>query len=161
MLSKYMESNEYFKDIEAAVDENPEYKEKERIYLDALKALKEEYGFDNMVYDSIDNPATGIMVAARELAYKKGFQDGVLLVAKCMSARRNNTEKGMDYNQALKREDYRQAWDMKSNTHNKLMDLLIDHGVDLDIAMKAVEAYGDGLEAYTLISSRMEIPEAI
>lgn len=161
LLNEYMQSNEYFEEIEKAVDENQKYKAEEKVYLDALNALQKEYGFDHKVYDSIDNAATLMMVAARELSYKKGFRDGVLLVTDCISARQNNTDKGMDYNQALKRADYKQAWDLKANAHNQLIDLLMDHGVNSKEAKEAVEKYGEGVEAYALISDRLGIPQAI
>ena len=81
MLNKYMKSNEYYEEIEKAVDANPEYKAQEKVYLNSLESLN----LGKEAYNSIDASATLMMASARELAYKKGFHDGVKLVADCMS----------------------------------------------------------------------------
>lgn len=46
MLNRYMKSNEYYAEIEKAVDDSPEYKTQEKEYFDTLESLnlsKEAY----------------------------------------------------------------------------------------------------------------------
>ena len=81
MLDRYMESDEYCKEIESAVDANPQYRAVEKEYLEVLKNLN----LDMETYDLVDRAAVFMMMAARELAYKKGFQDGVNLIVECGS----------------------------------------------------------------------------
>ena len=64
MLKNYMESKNYYDEIEAAVDSKPEYKDCEKMYLDSLKSLN----LDRENYDKVDGAAVQMMSAARELA---------------------------------------------------------------------------------------------
>lgn len=156
MLNNYMKSNEYHAEIEKVVEESPEFKKWDEEYTAALDRIVP----NNNLHESIETPATLLMVAARDLAYKKGFQDGVLLVADCISER-SNADKGIDYNQAMACEDYKQAWNLKAAAFNRLMDLLMDHGVKSKEAKKVVEEYNDSVSLYTSISNKLGIPEAV
>jgi hypothetical protein len=76
LLDKYMQSDEYFTEIESAVDANPHYKAKEKEHSGTLKSLN----LDRETHYSVDGAAMQMMMAARELAYRKGFLDGIKLM---------------------------------------------------------------------------------
>ena len=155
MLNKLINSDVFLVDLEKAVDSNPEFKAEENNYLNTLKGL----GLSEDAHNEIDDVVVPMVAAARKEACRIGFANGVSLIAECLSA--GYPAKSIDYNQAFEREDYRKAWDLKAEAHNRLMDLLTDHGIDADVAKKAVEEYGDGVRTYTLISTKLSIPEAI
>lgn len=142
-------------DLEKAVDSSPEFKAQETNYLNVLKGLC----LSKEAYNQIDDAVVSMVVAARKEAYRIGLANGVSLITECLFA--GYPGKSIDYNQAMTREDYRKAWDLKAEAYNRLMDLLTHHGVDVDTAMKAVNEYGDGVGAYALISAKLSIPEAI
>ena len=82
MLNEYMKSQQYSDMIDGIEDGDERYEAHQKEYLDALERLN----LDLKTVDSIDSPATLMMIAAKDAAYKKGFQDGVRLIMECMSS---------------------------------------------------------------------------
>lgn len=134
MLDLYMKSDEYFNMIEKAVDNTDVFKAISNEFKDALDKLN----LDLKTCDTIDNPAIMMTCEARELGYKKGFQDGVKLTVDCVSSGRS-PKATVDFNSMMENKDFRKAWDLKLEAHNKLMDLLAASGVNLDTVKVNVE----------------------
>jgi hypothetical protein len=109
LLDKYMQSDEYIKEIEAAVDSNPDFRAKEKIYLDTLKSLN----LDIDTYDLVDMEVVQLIEAARELAYKKGFSDGVNLVAGCVSRSSKTNDELVNWFIGIVEKDPIQAYRIK------------------------------------------------
>ncbi len=154
MLKDYMKSNEYSKKMDRAVFKNKMYKAEEKKYLEVLDGL-------NLEFKARDNVelAVGLMESAiTDLAYEKGFYDGVELMAYCSADGKTGKSK-MSYNQALLREDFKQAWDQKADAFNKLMDLLTDHGVSSDKAKKTLFEYYNGVKAYEMLADKLGLPD--
>ena len=140
MLSRYMQSEEYTRDIEAVVDVNLEFKVKEKECLDLL----ESFNLDRKTYDSFDFAVTFMMIAARDLAYRKGFHDGVALVSSCVSSGSGKSDP--DFGKAWKHIEVKEAWDRKAKIHNQLVDLLVDKGMDEDTTVSTVDELCDSVE---------------
>ena len=76
MLEAYMKSDEYLNMIEKAVDATNEYQSQD----EKFEKILSEYCTDPIAYDVVDSAVSLLMMSARELAYKKGFQDAVKLI---------------------------------------------------------------------------------
>ena len=109
MLSRYMQSNEYSEDIEAVVDENPEFKEKEKEFLEAVKSLN----LNVKTIDLIDRAAVFMMITARDLAYRKGFHDGVNTIVECTSGHNKANDELTDWFMGIAKKDPVQAYRVK------------------------------------------------
>lgn len=155
MLNKLINSEDFLVDLEKAVESTPSYKALEENFFNTMKGLC----LSKDAHDEIDDAVGPLVAVAIKEACRIGLANGVSLVIECISA--GHTPRSIDYNQAMTREDYRKAWDMKAEAYNRLMDLLTEYGVDDDTAMKAVNEYEDGVGAYALISAKLSIPEAI
>ena len=109
MLSKYMKSNEYYAEIEKAIEESPEYKAQDKQFVDALDSLN----LGQKAYNLIDDSATLMMAAARELAYTKGFQDGVNLIVECTSGHNKADNELIDWFMGIAEKDPIKAYRVK------------------------------------------------
>ena len=152
MLEKYMESDQYYEMIEEIVEENEEFK---KVHDEFSRAL-DNLNLDRKNYDTIDHPAIGMMTEARDIAYKKGFQDGVRLIMECMSSDNSQSHQTVKVNSMMEDKDFREVWNCMAGAHNKLMDLLAARGINLDIVKELVEELESASAAYGTTMTRLQ-----
>jgi hypothetical protein len=152
MLNNYMKSYEFDEEMERTVNNTPEIRAKEKIFSELLDGLN----LDIKTYDSIDDAAIQMMISARELAYKKGFQAGVSLIVGCTAEHNNhNVESGI-----WRVPEVQQAWDRRAITRNNLVDLLIDKGVNETAAARMVDKVIENVEEFHTMAKKYSNPKA-
>lgn len=81
----------------------PEYKN----CIDEFYSIIERLNITSQEYSSVENCVLGMTIAAEDLSFKKGFQEGVAFMASCISVGKGRTD--LDSGKTLKQIEAREA----------------------------------------------------